>query len=378
MTDPKPKSRLAAILLYLFGGLLFLACLGMAYHLWTSKKLSLAEEEHIRAQAVDAGPRVTVVSVEESPRDRMLSLLGEARPFVSATLYAKVSGYLREINIDKGDSVNAGQLLAVIESPELDHQYQAAVADAKNKRLNAERAKTLAARDMISKQDADTAAADAEVAEANVRSLAAQVDYETIRAPFAGMIVARYADPGALVQNAASSQTTTLPLVTVAQTDLLRVYVYPDQRDAHFIRVNNPVEIIPPERPELHLHASVTRISGQLDNRTRTMLTEIDFKNTSDVILPGSFVQVNIQIQQAGSGGLEIPSESLILRGNKSFVAMVRPDNTIAYRPVVIGVDEGAVVRIVSGLKKGDQIAVNLGDNVPEGSHIQPVAGGGR
>jgi len=377
MTEPKPKSRLATIALYIFGGLLFLACVGLAYRLWTSKKLSLAEEQHSRAQAVDAGPHVTVVSVGESPRDRTLSLLGEARPFVSATLYGKVSGYLREINVDKGDRVMAGQLLATIESPELDHQYQAAVADAKNKRLNADRAKTLAGHDMISKQDADTAAADADVAEATVRSLAAQIDYESIRAPFNGMVVARYADPGALVQNAASSQTASLPLVTVAQTDLLRVYIYPDQRDAHFIRVNDPVEIIPPERPELRLHASVTRISGQLDNRTRTMLTEIDFENASDVILPGSFVQVNLRIHQAGSGEIEIPSESLILRDNKPFVALVRSDSTIAYQSVVIGVDEGAVVRIVSGLKKGDQIAVNLGDNVAEGSHIQPVAGGG-
>ena len=128
----------------------------------------------------------------------------------------------------------------------------------------------------------------------------------------------------------------------------------------------------------MHLHASVTRMSGQLDNRTRTMLTEIDFHNSSDVILPGSFVQVNLRIHQTGSGGVQIPSESLILRGDKPFVAIVKADNTIAYQPVVIGVDEGPVVRIVSGLKKGDQIAVNLGDNVAEGSHIQPVAGGGR
>jgi len=373
MTDPKPKRLLAAIILYLFGGLLIFACVVLAYHLWSNKKVGLAQEEQARAQSVDAGPRVTVVSVGESPRERTLSLLGEARPFVSATLYAKVSGYLREINVDKGDRVTPGQVLAIIDSPELDHQYQAAVADSKNKRLNAGRARTLAERDMISKQDADTAAADAEVAEANVRSLAAQREYETIRAPFAGMVVARYADPGALVQNAATSQTSTLPLVTVAQTDLLRLYVYPDQRDAHSIHVNDPAEITPPERPDLHLHASITRISGQLDNRTRTMLTEIDFQNTSGVILPGSFVQVNLRIRQAGSGEIEIPSESLVMRGDKPFVALVKPDDTIAYKAVVIGVDEGAVVRIVSGLKKGEQIAVNLGDNIPEGSHIQPV-----
>ena len=378
MSDPKPKSWLAGLSLYIFGGLLFFTCVGLAYHLWTSKKVNLAQEEQSRAATMDAGPRVAVVTVDASPRERAISLLGEARPFVSATLYAKVSGYLKEINVDKGDRVKADQLLAVIESPELDHQYQAAVADAKNKRLNADRARTLAKRDMIAQQEADTAGADADVAEANVRTLAAQKSYEVIRAPFSGAVVARYADPGALVQNAATSQTSTLPLVTVAQTNLLRVYVYPDQRDAHFIRVGDPVVITPPERPELHLSASVTRISGQLDTRTRTMLTEIDFNNTSDVILPGSFVQVSLRVHQAGSGDLAIPAESLVMRNDKPFVAVVRPDNTITFRPVVVGVDEGPRVRIVSGLQKGERIALNVGESVAEGSHIQPVVAGAR
>ena len=377
MSDPKPKSWLAAISLYIFGGLLFFTCVGLAYHLWTSKKVNLAQQEQSRAATMDAGPRVAVVTVDTSPRERVISLLGEARPFVSATLYAKVSGYLKEITVDKGDRVKADQLLAVIESPELDHQHQAAVADAKNKRLNADRARTLAKRDMIAQQEADTAGADADVAEANVRSLAAQKSYEVIRAPFAGVVVARYGDPGALVQNAATSQTSTLPLVTVAQTNLLRVYVYPDQRDAHFIRVGDPVVITRPERPELHLNASVTRISGQLDTRTRTMLTEIDFNNRSDVILPGSFVQVTLRVHQAGSGDLAIPSESLVMRNDKPFVAVVKPDNTIAFRPVVVGVDEGPRVRIVSGLQKGERIALNLGESLAEGSHVQPVAAGG-
>jgi len=377
MSDPKPKSWLAAISLYIFGGLLFFTCVGLAYHLWTSKKVNLAHEEQSRTATMDAGPRVAVVTVDASLREQVISLLGEARPFVSATLYAKVSGYLKEITVDKGDRVKADQLLAVIESPELDHQHQAAVADAKNKRLNADRARTLAKRDMIAQQEADTAGADADVAEANVRSLAAQKSYEVIRAPFAGVVVARYGDPGALVQNAATSQTSTLPLVTVAQTNLLRVYVYPDQRDAHFIRVGDPVVITRPERPELHLNASVTRISGQLDTRTRTMLTEIDFNNRSDVILPGSFVQVTLRVHQAGSGDLAIPSESLVMRNDKPFVAVVKPDNTIAFRPVVVGVDEGPRVRIVSGLQKGERIALNLGESLAEGSHVQPVAAGG-
>ena len=378
MSNPKSRGGLAVFTLYTFGGLLFFTCVGLAYYLWSTKRVGLAQEEQTRAAAVNAGPRIAVVTVEESPRDRVISLLGEARPFVSATVYAKVSGYLKEINVDKGDRVKADQVLAVIESPELDHQYLAAVADAKNKRLNADRARTLAKRDMISQQDADTADADANVAESNVRSLAAQKAYEIIHAPFDGVVVARYADPGALVQNAATSQTSTLPLVTVAQTDLLRVYVYPDQRDAHFIQVNDPVEITLPERPELRLSARITRISGQLDNRTRTMLTEIDFNNTSEVILPGSFVQVSLRVHQTGSGDLEIPSECLLMRDDKPFVAEVEPDDTIRFRPVTIGVDEGAHVRILSGVKKGERIAMNLGDNIAEGSHIQAVPAGAR
>jgi membrane fusion protein, multidrug efflux system len=376
MSSASSQNRLATVGLYLLGGLLFLTCVGLAYHLWTSKKVGLAQEERSRAAAVDAGPRIAVVSVEESPRQRVISLLGEAHPFVSATLYAKVSGYLKEINVDKGDQVKADQVLAVIESPEIDHQYLAMVADARNKRLNADRARTLAKRDMISQQDADTAGADADVAEANVQSLAAQKAYEVIHAPFAGVVVARFADPGALVQNAATSETSTLPLVTVAQTNLLRVYVYPDQRDAHFIHVNDPVEITPPERPELHLKAAITRISGELDTHTRTMLTEIDFENKSGVILPGGFVQVSLRVRQPGSGDLEIPSECVMMRNEKPFVAEVERDDTVHFRPIVIGIDEGARVRILSGVKKGERVAMSLGDNVTEGSHIQAVMTG--
>ncbi len=373
MSDSHSRPRPAAYGIYIIGALLLFACAGLAYHIWTSKKANLAHEEQVRAATVDAGPRVAVVTVGESPKERVITLLGEARPFVSATLYAKVSGYLKEIGVDKGDRVRADQVLAVIESPELDHQYQAAVADAKNKRLDAERAKTLVKRDMISQQEADTAEAAAEVAEANVRALATQKSYEILHAPFNGMVVARYADPGALVQNAATAQTSALPVVTVAQTDRLRVYVYPDQRDAHLIRDGDPAEITLPERPELHLRARVTRTSGQLDVKTRTMLTEIDFDNTSNVILPGSFVQVNLRIREANAGALEIPSEALVMRGNKAFVAFVMPDNRIVHRPVVIGVDEGPRVRILSGIKKGDRIALNLGESVADGGRIQPA-----
>jgi membrane fusion protein, multidrug efflux system len=373
MGDSQPKTRPAALALYTLGGLLFFTCVGLGYRLWTTRREVLAREQRARADAQSAGPRVAVVTVGASPHDRVITLLGEARPFVSATLYAKVSGYLRDIYVDKGDRVPVNQVLAIIDSPELDSQYRAAVADAKDKRLDAERAKTLAKKDMISQQEADKAEADAEVAEENGATLATQKSYEVLRAPFAGTVVARYADPGALVQNATGSQTSALPVVTVAQTDRLRVYVYPDQRDARSIHVGDPVEITLPERPEIHLRAAVSRLSGELDTKTRTMLTEIDFDNASNAILPGSFVQVNLRVRAAGSGGVEIPSEALVMRGEKPFVAIVTADNRIVHRPVAIGVDEGPTVRIVSGLVKGERIALNVGDNLTDGSHIQPA-----
>ncbi len=372
MLDSADKSPGRALALYLVGVVLLLVCVGAAYRLWGAKETSIAKEEKTLVQDVEAGPRVAVATVQPSPKERVVTLLGEARPFLTATLYAKVSGYLKSISVDKGDRVQQNQVLAVIESPELDHQYQAAVADAKNKRLDAERAKTLVKQDMISQQDADTAEAAAEVAEATVESLATQKSYEVLRAPFSGVVVARFADPGALVQNAATSQTSALPVVTVADTRKLRVYVYPDQRDAHLIRDGDPVDITLPERPEVHLRAAVTRVSGELDTKTRTMLTEIDFDNARGQILPGSFVQVNLRLRAKG-GGLEIPAEALVMHGTQAMVAVVNAQDQVQFRRVVIGVDEGPRVRIVSGLNAGERIALNLGDRVADGSHIQPV-----
>src|SRR5207253_3116298 len=146
----------------------------------------------------------------------------------------------------------------------------------KNKRLDAERARTLVKRDMIAQQDADQAETDAEVAEANVKALATMKAYEVIRAPFAGTVTARYADPGALLQNAANSQTSALPLVTISQTERLRVYAYLDQRDAPFVHVGDGADVRLLERPGVALPGRVSRLSSELDPKTRMMLIEID------------------------------------------------------------------------------------------------------
>jgi membrane fusion protein, multidrug efflux system len=267
MSESSSSKRPSGIGLYLVGAVLLAVTAMGAWRLVKKQKMAVASETADRNPAADAGPRVEVIRVSEAGGVHTVSLIGEAHPYQEAILYAKVSGYLRDIGVDKGDHVTAGEVLGHIESPETDHQYQAAVADARNKRINADRAKALVARDMISHQDADQAEADAEVAEANVAELAALRSYEILKAPFDGTVTARYADPGALLQNAANSQSSALPLVTVSETGRLRVYVYPAQADAAFIRVGDPAVVTTPERPELRVAARITRLSGELDPR---------------------------------------------------------------------------------------------------------------
>src|SRR5205085_1644932 len=153
-----------------------------------------------------------------------------------------------QILVDKGDAVGAGQVLAVIESPELDQQYEAALADARNKRVNADRFRALAKQNASSAQEAERYETDAAVAEANLKAIETLKSYEVIRAPFTGRVTARYADPGALMQNATSAQTGALPVLTVSETGRLRVYAYVDQQDAPLVGVGTPAEITVPDR----------------------------------------------------------------------------------------------------------------------------------
>jgi membrane fusion protein (multidrug efflux system) len=328
-----------------------------------------------KAQALSAeagkGPRVQVVAASPAGGLRRLVFQGEARPYVNATLYAKVSGYLKDVRVDKGDSVKADQVLAVIEAPEIDRQFDAAVADARFKRDNARRVQLLADGGIASVQDAELARSTAEIAEATVASLATQKSYEVLRSPFDGVVTARYADPGALMQNATSAQTSALPVVKVSRIDRLRVVVYIDQRDAAYAHPGDPVEITLFERRGLVLTGKVARLSHELDPQTRMMLTEIDLENPGGQVVPGSFVQVGIQVSAPNL--VEIPVEALVLRARAPFVAVVSKDNRVAYRPVKVADDDGQSVRLMDGLAVGERVALNLGDSVLDGAAIQPL-----
>ncbi len=339
--------------------------------LFEHRRVYLMNETRDRLAAVKAGPEVRVVSAKRTSREQQVTFTGEAQPYAAVTLYAKVSGYLKEVMVDKGDRVNTGQVLAVIESPEIDRQYESAVVDAQDKRRDAAREKILVEKNLVSQQDADHAEAAAREAEANAEALKTQKEYEILRAPFRGIITARFADPGALVQSAANSQTTALPLVSLSRTDKLRIYIYLDQKQAALVHTGNHAMISDSTRPDVNVAATITRISGELDPKTRTLLAELDVDNKQALFLAGSLVQVLLKIKTTPS--IEIPAEALLMKEDKALVGIVTQDNKVNFRPVVVADSDGKMVRISTGVEEGQQLILNPGSGITDGAQVQPV-----
>jgi len=354
------------------GVLLVAAAFTVLVLVFVGKKVSFAIEERQRRHDIDAGPHVQVAAVLPSAAEQTLTLLGEARPFQSVTLYAKVSGFLRDVRVDKGDAVEEGQLLARIESPETNQAYDAAVADAHNKQAIAERYTPLLERKLVSQQEADQAFADARVAQANLESMGAIKGYQELRAPFGGTVTARFADPGTLIQNAANAQSGAQPVFTVSEVNRLRIYAYVDQKFAASIHNKLPVHITLQERPDVQFDAVVTRFSGELDDKTRMLLVEVDLDNRQGQIVAGSYVQVTMKVQSPVY--LEVPVEALILKDAKDYIPVVTSSNTLTYRPVTLADNDGQHVKVLSGLQQGEMVALNLGNSLDEGSRVQPIA----
>jgi RND family efflux transporter MFP subunit len=372
VTDAPPATRKSSRGLYLAGGLLVLLSAGLVVLLTAARRRSFAKETEARVATVSAGPVVRVASVAQGGGNRQITLTGESRPFYAATLYSKVSGYLVQVDVDKGDRVRKGQTLAIVESPETDEAYTSAVADAKNKRAIADRDAQLISSKLIAPEEAETAETDAQQAEAHQRALATLKGYEILRAPFDGVVTARFADPGALMQNAQNSQTSSLPVVAVGTIDSLRVFIYVDQRDARDVQRGSPVTLSDPSRPDIPVHAHVTRFTGELDPATRTLLAEVDISNGKGAFVAGSIMQAMLEVHAAPY--VTVSAEAVFARGIKNYVAVVTPDNKVQFKEVHVLDNDGETVRLAPGdLSAGDRVALDLGDSVPEGQQIQPL-----
>lgn len=368
MAEPRSGRKL-----YLWSGVsLAIAAVVVAYV--THGRASAVATERQEMQSETArGPLVQTAVAVMSPSARDIRLLGDARPYTSATLFAKVSGYVKAVNVDKGDQVKAGDDLADIESAETDAQYAAAVADLDNKKKLAARDADLLTRGNVAVQTAQTSQTAMVMAEQAVRNLATLKSYETIRAPFDGTITARFADPGALLQSATSSQSSALPVLTISDNSKLRIGVYVEQRDVPYVHVGDPADVIDASDPTRQVSAKISRTDGTLDPKTRTLFVEIDVDNSHDFLVPGAFAYVTLHLPIKSYP--QLPVSALIMRGGKSYVASVS-DDKVKLRPIVVAATDGTTFTAAEGLAAGDRVAVNLPSELGDGDPVQLVQNG--
>lgn len=364
------QSRKPAFRLYAIGiGVVCAAVLGVGYT-YLSRSGQIAAVREARAAIAERGPRIEVVTTAAGPTERTIKLLGDLRSGASTTLYGKVAGYLKTIAVDKGDKVEAGQTLAYIESPELDQQYAGASADLANKRRNVERIRELFGKGIATQVALNQAETDATVAENTVGVLETQRSYQTVRAPFAGRVTARFVDPGALITNAQTNISSALPILTISDDSRLRIYAYVQQSDAPFVHVGDRVEVSDASNPDRKKTAAITRMTGELDQKTRTMLIQVDIDNADTFFIPGSFAYLTLRIPLVSRP--QIPVTALLTRGDQSSVAVL-DGQVLRFKPVKVASTDGAIISLADGVKPGDKIAINVPDEVTNGSRIQPV-----
>ena len=364
------RQRGSFVVFLIIGIVLIVAAGGGVLYYSKAREAREAGEAREKADKAAAGINVTVAKSQKGPNFRKITLVGEALPHKSVTLYSKVSGYLSRINVDVGDVVKQGQVIAEVTSPELDAQVATINAGLSNKRQIAKRTRELAGAGFFSQQALDTADTDVRVAEAQIAEVRTLSSYRTLRAPFAGVVTARYADLGALVTNAASNQTSALPLVTIADTSKLKITVYAEQAEAPVVKVGLDVDVIDAAAPERKVSGKIARTSGELDTRTRTLRTEVEFDNSEGRFIAGSFVNASLLIP--ATSFIEVPAGALVTKDKKPFVVIVGKDGKAHFVPIVVAGTDGKVLRIASGLDEGVVVAVSPPASLAEGAKVNP------
>lgn len=350
-------------------GLLVVAC-AIVVLLDLHRRHVYERELDARKRQVARGPVVLVKQVTPGTGARHISLPGEARPFLSTTVYAKLPGYLRDIRTDKGKRVTAGQVLAIVWSPESTQDVHAAATDLALRQKLAARADSLAQVGVLSRQDREVADAQLRSSQAVLQRTRDISHYQVIRAPFTGLVTARYADPGALIPAATGSTQAAQPIVDLVKTDRLRITIFLGQDNAPLVRVGDPVTLWTEDQPGRKLTAQISLISGQLEPRTRTMLTEIWLDNRKANILPGTFVHVELDLR--GAPIPTVPNAAIIVRAGHLLAAVVT-GNKIHLVPIEVGSSDGNRTQITKGLSPGQEVADDLPAELGDGATIQAM-----
>lgn len=208
---------------------------------------------------------------------------------------------------------------------------------------------------------------------ANVAQDATMKSYEQIRAPFDGVITARFVDVGALVQNSTTNKVSNQPVVTIADESKLRVDVYVEQRDVPFVHVGDIADVEDGTDPSRKTTARIARTSDELDPRTRTLFVELEVDDADHFLVPGSFAYVTLHVPIQSYP--EVPMAGLVVRGTRTFVADIRNDQTVHLQPVTVANTDGIHAALAKGVAVGQRVALNLPDEVGDGARVQLAAG---
>jgi RND family efflux transporter MFP subunit len=355
-----------------------------------------------------------VVRVSRGNLASTLTVAGQFQPYQQVDLHAKVSGYIRSIKVDIGDRVSKGEVLATLEVPELQDQLQGSQADVRHSESEITRAQSEVASaqatytaihaeytrleeaskqrpGLIAEQELDDARAKDQqdeaqigVAKAALNSMQQQLgvsraasnrfqtlaNYEQIVAPFNGVVTMRYADTGSLIQAGQDSNTQTLPVVQVAQSDLLRLRMPVPESDVPYIQNGGSVQIKVSATGRIFT-GKIIRFTRALDTKTRTMLTEVDVPNSDLVLNPGMYAETTLQLQQK-NGVLILPSQAVVQNGDQAYVLVVDATNHVEKRNVTIGIQTANRMEITRGLHEGDQVIASGQTSYQPGDEVAP------
>jgi RND family efflux transporter MFP subunit len=367
------------------GTILLLAAIGAAVWGVSTRTRALGEvTQETREMAV---PTVAVTTPQQAAPQQEIVLPGTMQAFADAAVYARVNGYLKRWTADIGARVQKGQLLAEIDTPELDQQLMQARADLATAEANARLAQTTAERyrdliktDSVSRQDLDNAngnleakLAAVESARAGVKRLEQLQAFRRIEAPFEGVITARNTEVGALIDSGSNAK----ELFHVASMHTLRVFINVPEVYSRAAAPGLKADLTLKEFPDKQFTGTLVRTSNAIDVASRTLLTEIDVDNANGELLAGSYAEVHLKLPTP-STTMKLPVDAVIFKGDGLQVAMIDGANRVRMLSVVAGRDFGDSVEIVSGLSGRERVIVNPPDSLTDGQTVRVVQASAR
>jgi RND family efflux transporter MFP subunit len=363
------------------GALALLAITIVAYGLGSRASQNSRLHNWTEAQAV---PVVAVVAPTDVENHAGLDLPGRLEAFIRAPIYARVPGYLKSWQHDIGSKVKAGDMLAEIDTPDLDQQLMQARADlsvaeanAKLAQISAERWQSLANTDAVARQDVDQRTftwnaniAQVRAAQANVDRLVAEQGFKRLIAPFDGIVTARETDIGALINVGAAGGA---ELFVVSETGKLRVYVNVPQNFVPSVPAGTRATIRVPEHPDKVYSGTVEASAQAVNSSTGTTLMQLIVDNSAGELMPGDYASIQLQTA-AAANVLSVPSSALIFDAKGLSIATVDAGNRVLLKPVSIGRDLGAVIELTSGLSPNDRVIQNPPDGIGNGAEVRLAA----